>query len=144
MSPNEYQKAALRTESSVNIARVLEKFLKLKTGDGDAILAMMSICNEGKPDTNMIRLINGTMGMCGEAGEVDEILKKHLFQGHDIDVEHVARELGDVAWYLAIAADAIGYNLEDIFQMNINKLQTRYPGKGFDSERSQHRSEGDI
>lgn len=144
MSPNEYQKAALRTESTVSITRVLEKLLRLKTGDGDAILAVMSMCNAGKLDVGMIRLVNGTMGMCGESGEVEEIIKKHIFQGHELDTEHIAKELGDVAWYLAVAADAIGYSLEDIFKMNIDKLQNRYPGKGFDSNLSQNRKDGDI
>ena len=144
MNPNEYQKAALRTESSVPISRILERLLGLKTGDGDAILAVMSMVNNGVVDRSILRLTNGVMGMCGEAGEVDELVKKYIYQGHSLDKEHVAQELGDVAWYLAVAADAIGYSLEQIFEMNIDKLQNRYPGKGFDSEHSQHRKDGDI
>ena len=89
------------------------------------------------------RLLNGLMGLNGEAGEAIDILKKSLFQGHPMDNEHMAKELGDGAWYLAISADAIGYKLEDIFQMNIDKLKNRYPD-GFDSEHSIHRSEDDI
>lgn len=89
------------------------------------------------------RLLNGLMGLNGEAGEAIDILKKELFQGHPTNKEHMAKELGDVAWYLAISADAIGYKLEDIFQMNIDKLKNRYPD-GFDSEKSQHRADGDI
>lgn len=89
------------------------------------------------------RLLNGLMGLNGEAGEAIDILKKNLFQGHDLDTEHMAKELGDVAWYLAISADAIGYDLETILQMNVDKLRARYP-KGFDSELSQHRVKGDI
>ena len=89
------------------------------------------------------RLLNGLMGLNGEAGEAIDILKKALFQGHPMDKEHMAKELGDIAWYLAISADAIGYSLEDIFEKNINKLRDRYPD-GFDPEKSQHRSIGDI
>ena len=66
-----------------------------------------------------------------------------LFQGHDLDREHMAKELGDVAWYLAVSADAIGYDLETIFQMNIDKLRARYPD-GFDAEHSLHRNANDI
>lgn len=143
MTPNEYQKAALRTESSVSIPRVLEKLLKLKAGDGESVLGLMSMVSSGHPNVDMIRLINGVMGMCGEAGEVDELLKKHLFQGHPLDHEHVAKELGDVAWYIAVTANALGYDLETIFKMNIDKLQNRYPDK-FDSELSQHRKDGDV
>lgn len=89
------------------------------------------------------RLLNGVMGLNGEAGEAIDIVKKHIFQGHDLDVEHVAKELGDIAWYLATSADAIGYDLETILQMNVAKLRVRYP-EGFDPEKSQHRKTEDI
>lgn len=111
MTPNEYQKEALRTESGMN--------------------------------KQYPRILNGLMGLNGEAGEAIDILKKSLFHGHELDREHLAKELGDVAWYLAVSADAIGYKLEDILQMNVNKLRTRYP-EGFDTERSQHRDPNDI
>ena len=85
-------------------------------------------------------LINGVMGLCGESGEAIDIVKKHLAQGHDLDREKLAKELGDVAWYLAETATAIGYDLEDIFQMNIDKLKKRYP-EGFSVEKSVNRDE---
>lgn len=89
------------------------------------------------------QLTNGLMGLNGEAGECIDILKKHLFQGHELDREHMAKELGDVSWYLAITADAIGYDLETIMQMNVDKLRARYPD-GFNAEQSQHRDKNDI
>ena len=113
MTINEYQEACLRTEPPA--AKISET----------------------------TRLENGLMGLNGEAGEAIDILKKFLFQGHELDKKHLARELGDVAWYLAVTADALGYYLEDIFQMNIDKLKARYPD-GFDSELSIHRKDGDI
>jgi NTP pyrophosphatase (non-canonical NTP hydrolase) len=70
-------------------------------------------------------------------------MKKHLFQGHALDKEHLAKELGDVSWYLAVTAAAIGYDLETIFRMNVEKLRKRYPD-GFDPNRSQHRDAGDV
>ncbi|MBQ3160826.1 MAG: nucleoside triphosphate pyrophosphohydrolase family protein [Oscillospiraceae bacterium] len=85
-------------------------------------------------------LINGVMGLCGESGEAIDIVKKHLAQGHELDKEKLAKELGDVAWYLAETATAIGYDLEDIFQMNIDKLKKRYPD-GFSVEKSVNRDE---
>ena len=88
-------------------------------------------------------LQNGVMGLCGEAGECMDLVKKHLFQGHELDKEHFAKELGDVAWYLAVTAEAIGYDLNVILQMNVKKLRDRYPD-GFDEERSKHRKKGDI
>lgn len=89
------------------------------------------------------RILNGVMGLNGEAGECIDLVKKHFFQGHDLNEEHVAKELGDVAWYLAVSADAIGYDLETIFQMNIDKLKARYP-EGFDADLSVHRKTNDI
>lgn len=88
-------------------------------------------------------LLNGLMGLNGESGECIDILKKHLFQGHALDAEHMAKELGDVAWYLAVSANAIGYDLETVMQMNVNKLKARYPD-GFDTEHSLHRQKNDI
>lgn len=84
-------------------------------------------------------LINGVMGLCGESGEVIDLVKKHLSQGHPLDREALAKELGDVAWYLAETAYVLGYPLEEIFRMNLEKLSARYPD-GFSTERSLHRS----
>lgn len=83
-------------------------------------------------------LINGVMGLCGEAGECIDIVKKSVFQGHDLDKDHLIEELGDVAWYLAITAAAIGCDLSEILQANIDKRHHRYPD-GFDPERSVNR-----
>ena len=88
-------------------------------------------------------LLNSALGLCGESGEVAALVKKHRFQGHDIDVEHIAKELGDVAWYLAVGAYAIGYDLETILQMNVDKLKARYPD-GFSADRSLHRDKNDV
>ena len=83
-------------------------------------------------------LINGVMGLCGEAGETIDIVKKHLAQGHALDREHLIGELGDIAWYLAETATVLGVSLEEVLQRNIDKLRARYP-EGFDSEKSIHR-----
>lgn len=88
-------------------------------------------------------LVNGVMGLSGESGECIDLVKKHIFQMHPLDQEKLAKELGDVAWYLAVTAYAIGYDLETIMQMNIDKLKARYPD-GFDRDRSLHRAKGDV
>ena len=80
-------------------------------------------------------LINGVMGLCGESGEAIDIVKKWLAQGHELDKEKLAKELGDIAWYLAETAWALDFSLEEILQANIDKLKKRYP-EGFDSRRS--------
>ena len=83
-------------------------------------------------------LINGVMGLCGESGEAIDIVKKWLAQGHALDREKLAKELGDIAWYLAETAYALDIPLEEILQANIDKLKKRYP-QGFSSENSIHR-----
>ena len=88
-------------------------------------------------------LINSIMGLCGESGEAIDIVKKWLMQGHELDKEHLVKELGDVAWYLAEAATALDVPLEVIFQGNLDKLRRRFPN-GFDTEASVNRKQGDI
>lgn len=83
-------------------------------------------------------LINAVMGLCGESGEAIDIMKKHLHQGHELDRQKLIKELGDIAWYLAEAAHALGTDLDTVFEGNIAKLKARYP-EGFDTEKSIHR-----
>lgn len=85
-------------------------------------------------------LINGVMGLCGEAGEAIDIVKKHLAQGHALNRDALIKELGDVAWYLAETAYALDVPLEEVCQRNIDKLRARYP-EGFSAEKSIHRQE---
>lgn len=125
MTINEYQQEALRTDS-------------MKRNP----IYSVTIVDRVKYNATQ-RLLQGLMGLCGEAGEAIDILKKTMFQEHNLDSEHMARELGDVAWYLAVSADALGYSLEDIFRMNVEKLRKRYPD-GFDSEKSVNRRPEDT
>ena len=113
MTLNEYQREAMRTASG-----------------------MCAKCNDNL-------LLNGAMGLNGEAGEVIDLLKKYIFQGHDLDKEHIAKELGDCLWYIAIAAKGAGYTLDEIAEMNKAKLRSRYPD-GFETEKSLHRQSKDI
>ena len=88
-------------------------------------------------------LINSVMGLCGESGEAIDIVKKWLMQGHDLDKEHLIKELGDIAWYLAEAATALDVPLETVLQGNLDKLRQRFPN-GFSTETSVHRKKDDI
>lgn len=85
-------------------------------------------------------LINGVMGLCGESGEAIDIVKKHISQGHELDKEKLVKELGDIAWYLAETAYALGVDLEEVLELNIQKLKNRYPD-GFCTEKSINREE---
>lgn len=85
-------------------------------------------------------LINGVMGLCGESGEAIDIVKKWLAQGHELDRDKLKKELGDICWYVAETATALGFELEDVMAANIEKLKKRYP-EGFAAERSINREE---
>ena len=85
-------------------------------------------------------IANGAMGLCGEAGEVIDLIKKWVFQGHELYKEDVEQELGDVLWYAAILCEGIGTTMEEVMQKNIEKLKRRYPN-GFDAERSVNRDD---
>ena len=98
-------------------------------------LAMTTL---NKELSNEQALLNGCMGLCGESGEVIDLLKKHLSQGHDLNREKMIEEIGDVAWYIAEIAYALNVDLETVLTKNIEKLKKRYP-EGFSVERSLNR-----
>lgn len=75
------------------------------------------------------RLMHASSGMCTEAGEFLDMLKKHIFYGKDFDRTNAIEELGDMLWYIAIACDELGVTLEKVQEININKLKVRYPNK---------------
>ena len=81
-------------------------------------------------------------GMVGEIGEIHSIYQK-VYQGHDLDTEHLKKEIGDLLWFVAELCTVHDWKLEDIMKLNIKKLYERYP-EGFDSEHSLHRKSGDI
>lgn len=97
-------------------------------------------------DINIPSLLTAAFGLSSEAGEFTEIVKKILFQGKPLDADnvfHMKRELGDIAFYLAVACSALDVPVSEIIQMNVEKLSARYPD-GFSVEKSENRKVGDI
>ena len=93
------------------------------------------------------RLMTAAVGVCAEGGEFMEIVKKMAFQGkpyNEDNVYHMKRELGDIMWYMAQACIALDVTFEELVEMNVDKLEARYPGGSFDVHRSEVRAEGDI
>ena len=93
-------------------------------------------------DDKQGRLHHAVFGLTSEAGEVAGIMQK-VFQGHEFDPGHMKKELGDCLWMVAEACDALGFTMDDVMQLNIDKLKARYP-EGFSAEKSLNRKEGDI
>lgn len=165
----EAKAAKERAESAFERVRYLERKLRDVEGLNDSLMKelsnrqgcnMVSVDLENAADAYQksvmryaspavekggpLSLIYGVIGMCGEAGEASELVKKNAFHGHTLDAKHLASELGDVLWYIAYTADDLGYPLSVIMAMNQEKLAKRYPDGKFDSERSKNREEGDI
>ena len=93
------------------------------------------------------RLLTAAVGMSAEAGEFTEIIKKIIFQGKPVNQEnlfHLKRELGDIMWYVSQACLGLDISLEEVIQMNFEKLSARYPEGAFSIERSENRKEGDL
>jgi NTP pyrophosphatase (non-canonical NTP hydrolase) len=87
-------------------------------------------------------ITDAAYGLCSEAGEVIGHLKKHEFQGHDLNIDDVCEEVGDLLWYCAMFAQGAGISLSEIAQRNIGKLRARYPD-GFDPDKSIHRAKAE-
>lgn len=103
-------------------------------------LARRTSSTDGPEKASYDKLINGVMGLCGEAGECIDVVKKMMFQQHELNADKLIEELGDVLWYCAELASGLGVSLEDVAQINVEKLKGRYPD-GFDAERSRNRAE---
>ena len=84
-----------------------------------------------------------TLGLTGESGEVADLVKKHFFHGHDLDVSEIIYELGDVLYYLCAICLVLGIDFDEIMLNNNAKLMARY-GDGFSKEKSQNRIENEA
>lgn len=99
------------------------------------------------PDVNVSLLITGALGLGAESGELQEIVKKMLFQGKPLNEEnvfHMKRELGDIMWYWINTCTALGLDPNDVIAENVKKLEARYPGGNFDPYYSENRKQGDL
>lgn len=115
--------------------------LAMVTNDGKANKRIINKLNSEEYDVGGV--LNGCLGLSGEAGETLDMIKKWVFHEKELDVEHFKKELGDVMWYMAMICHSMGFDLDEILQMNIEKLRARYP-QGFDVARANNRKEGDV
>jgi NTP pyrophosphatase (non-canonical NTP hydrolase) len=102
--------------------------------------------NEETP-VNVALLLTAAIGLGSETGEFQEIVKKILFQGKDLNQEsvfHMKRELGDIMWYWINACRALNLDPNDVISENVKKLESRYPGGKFDVFYSENRKTNDL
>ena len=128
---------------SLTVEQVKEFFEGWKrnnmTGNEYQVLAARTMNNEICDGEQVLHALHG---MVGEIGELHSLYQK-IYQGHQFDEEHAKKELGDLMWFIAEYCTAMMWNLEDIMQMNIDKLKARFP-EGFEVDKSLNRAEGDI
>jgi len=128
MTGNEYQSAAMRTNDGCATRRLLGLVYKLQ-GAFD--------------DRSVGEILDSCLGLSGEVGEMNDLIKKWIFHEKELDEVHLKKELGDVMWYVAMMCHGFGWDLDEILQMNVDKLKARYPD-GFDVNRANNRKEGDV
>lgn len=124
MTPNEYQKLAMRTND----------------GDSNFRLRQAQVDNI---EYDVGGIFNACLGLSGEVGEFNDMIKKWVFHEKELDIEHLKKECGDILWYIAMMCHSFNWNLEEIMEMNIDKLKARYP-QGFDIFLANHRSKKDV
>lgn len=96
---------------------------------------------------NVPLLLTGAIGLGAESGELQEIVKKMLFQGKPLNEEnifHMKRELGDIMWYWINTCRALNLDPNDVIDENVRKLESRYPGGKFNAWHSENRKQGDL
>ena len=125
MTGNDYQKLAMRTN------------------DGKATERLERSCDVFSDFQDMGGIVNAALGLSGEVGELNDMIKKWIFHNTQLDKEHVKKEIGDVMWYVAMMCESFGFSLDDVMQTNVDKLIARYPD-GFDTYRANHREKDDV
>jgi NTP pyrophosphatase (non-canonical NTP hydrolase) len=127
MLGNEYQKLASRTNDGLANMRLQDMLDDYYQFGGFNIGGVLNAC----------------LGLSGEVGELNDMIKKWVFHEKELDETHLKKELGDVMWYVAMMCQSMGWELDDVLQMNIDKLIARYP-EGFDVFKANNRQAGDV
>lgn len=135
MNANKYQKLAMRTNDGKASDRLIGKMQEYDM--------KFSSEQSNKESVDIGGIFNACLGMSGEVGEFNDMIKKWVFHEKELDMEHAKKEAGDILWYVVMLCESFGWNMEEIMQMNVDKLKARYPD-GFDVERANYRAEGDV
>lgn len=139
MEINEYQELAMRTNPHKATERLLGNML---TCDMKYLL-QQNLIAEDERHIDFGGVFNSCLGLSGEVGEFNDMIKKHIFHEKTLDETHAKKELGDIMWYIAMMCESFGWDMNKIAEMNIDKLKARYP-EGFDIKRANNRDSKDI
>lgn len=116
--------------------------LAMRTNDGHANFRLRQ-AQVDNIEFDVGGIFNACFGLSGEVGEFNDMIKKWVFHEKELDVEHLQKEYGDILWYVAMICHSLNWDLDEIMQMNIDKLRARYP-KGFDVVKANNRENGDV
>ena len=131
MTGNEYKNLAMRTNDKMGTVRVAEKI--------DESFSSERITE----NVDFGGILNACLGLSGEVGETNDMIKKWIFHDSELDIEHLKKEIGDVMWSVALLCHSFGFDLDEILEMHIDKLKARYPD-GFNTYDANHRKDGDV
>lgn len=116
--------------------------LAMRTNDGNANCRLRQ-AQVDNIEFDVGGIFNACLGLSGEVGEFNDMIKKWVFHEKELDVEHLKKECGDILWYVAMICHSLNWNMDEIMQMNIDKLKARYP-EGFDVDKANNRESSDI
>ena len=121
--------------------------LAMRTNDGKATNRLLNMTlsdtTKNRIEEDAGEILNACLGLSGEVGEFNDMIKKWIFHEKDLDKEHLKKELGDIMWYIAMMCHTFGWDLDEIMELNINKLKARYP-EGFNIVRANNREIEDV
>ena len=133
---------------TVDTKKYLEFVYGVTSAPSTDYVALMQRLNQLEAeDADVCKLLTAALGLTAESGEFTEVVKKIILQGkpyNEDNVFHMKRELGDICWYIAQACMALDTTFDEIIEMNVDKLQARYPGGSFDVHKSENRKDGDL
>lgn len=127
MTPKQYLKNVLRTDFKN------QNYWQVMTRIEDNHNWNVSNNSEQNVANQILRILHGAIGMCGESGEVIDKVKKTLIYGKELNKKDLLNECGDVLWYMTILLHELGYDLEDAMMANSEKLKKRFPD-GFNTK----------
>lgn len=116
--------------------------LAMRTNDGNANCRLRQ-AQVDHIEFDVGGIFNACLGLSGEVGEFNDMIKKWVFHEKELDIAHLKKECGDILWYIAMICHSLNWDMDEIMQMNIDKLKTRYP-EGFDIVKANSRENNDV
>ena len=138
MTGKEYVISAMRTNDGKNTDRMINAITENLMNKHNRIFGENS-----KDKKDIGGIVNACLGLSGEVGEFNDMIKKWIFHEKPLDEDHAKKEIGDVMWYVAMMCYSFGWDMDEILQMNIDKLKSRYP-EGFDVNKANNRKAEDV